>query len=94
MSHVNPIKSRPLSAQGRENYDKIFRKPMTIDKLVATPEWMAAAEETVKAFGLDKCRPDDASWQKTLAATRERIQAIYESPGPFEDIPTALNHHI
>lgn len=27
MAHVNPIKSRPLSPQGRENYDRIFRKP-------------------------------------------------------------------
>lgn len=56
MAHINPIQSRPLSAQGRENYDRIFRKRMTIDELVATPEWMAAAAETVKAFGMDKPR--------------------------------------
>ena len=24
--HVNPIKSKPLSLEGRENYDRIFRK--------------------------------------------------------------------
>lgn len=26
MAHINPIKSRPLSPRGRENYDRIFRK--------------------------------------------------------------------
>jgi hypothetical protein len=27
MAHVNPIQSRPLSEEGRDNYDRIFRKP-------------------------------------------------------------------
>lgn len=27
--HINPIKSRPLSPEGRENYDRIFRKNKT-----------------------------------------------------------------
>jgi hypothetical protein len=47
-----PIRSTPYTNQGRENHDRIFRKPMTIDELVASPEWLAAAEETKKEFGL------------------------------------------
>ena len=52
--HINPIKSRPLSPEGRENYDRIFRKKITIDELVVTPEYLAAAEQTAKELGLDK----------------------------------------
>ena len=37
--HVNPIKSRPLSPEGRENYDRIFRKgvvdlPPTLEEAI------------------------------------------------------------
>ena len=83
MSHVNPIKSRPLSAQGRENYDRIFSKKN------ARPFMQAAV-----ILAKNRQEMEDGTWHKTMEANRERIKEIYESPGPFEDIPTELNHHI
>lgn len=61
MAHINPIKSRLLSPEGRDNYDRIFRKsPET-----RLNEHLAELEEMGRELGVE--------WKERQAAKAREI---------------------